>query len=72
MRCLLWGSSQHVQLNALLYVQVAGVKHCLGVDALDTAANAMTRFVAPVTLLATGGAGQVLPWACCLLLLLDV
>ena len=41
-------------------VQVAGVKHCLGVDALDTAANAMARFVAPVTLLATGGAGQVL------------
>lgn len=29
-------------------------------DALNTAANAMARFVAPVTLLATGGAGQVL------------
>ena len=40
-------------------MQVAGVKHCLGVDALNTAAGAMARFVAPVTLLATGGAGQV-------------
>ena len=63
------GFSQRDQLNALLlYAQVAGVKHCLGVDALNTAANAMTRFVAPVTLLATGGAGQVLSWACCLVL----
>lgn len=77
---MLEGLLQRVQLNALLFfVQVAGVKHCLGVDALNTAANAMTRFVAPVTLLATGGAGQVLSWACCLVsftavdaLLLDV
>ena len=38
--------------------QVGGIKHCLGVDALNTRSNTLTRFVAPVTLLATGGAGQ--------------
>ncbi len=32
---------------------------CLGADVLDRARGVMTRFVAPVTLLATGGAGQV-------------
>lgn len=38
-----------------------GERLCLGADVLDTAANRMTRFVAPVTLLATGGAGQAYP-----------
>lgn len=42
-------------------LQVDGRQQCLGVDVLDTAATAMTRFLAPVTLLATGGAGQVFP-----------
>ena len=37
---------------------MGGIKHCLGVDALDTRSHTMARFVAPVTLLATGGAGQ--------------
>jgi len=41
-----------------LRAQVGGIKHCLGVDALNTRSNTLTRFVAPVTLLATGGAGQ--------------
>jgi L-aspartate oxidase len=41
--------------------QVGGIKHCLGVDALNTRSNTLMRFVAPVTLLATGGAGQARP-----------
>ena len=40
-------------------LQVQGTAACLGVDALDERAMRMTRFVAPVTMLATGGAGQV-------------
>jgi FAD binding domain len=40
-------------------VQVGGVKHCLGMDVLDQGAGTMARFVAPVTMLATGGCGQV-------------
>lgn len=41
--------------------QVDGVKTCIGADVLDQNATRMMRFVAPVTMLATGGAGQV----CC-------
>jgi L-aspartate oxidase len=41
--------------------EVGGVKHCLGMDVLDQGAGAMARFVAPVTMLATGGCGQVYP-----------
>ena len=37
-----------------------GVPHCFGVDVLDQRANAMIRCIAPVTMLATGGGGQVL------------
>lgn len=40
---------------------MAGLQHCLGADVLDTGTMAMARFLAPVTLLATGGAGQVYP-----------
>ena len=40
-------------------LQVQGTPACLGVDALDERAMRLTRFVAPVTMLATGGAGQV-------------
>ena len=40
-------------------LQIKGTAACLGVDALDERAMRMTRFVAPVTMLATGGAGQV-------------
>ena len=42
-----------------LVLQIKGTAACLGVDALDERAMRMTRFVAPVTMLATGGAGQV-------------
>ncbi len=44
-------------MTALL--QVGGVQQCLGADVLDQVACSMARFVAPVTMLATGGAGQV-------------
>jgi L-aspartate oxidase len=40
-------------------LQVDGVQHCLGADILDQRRQTLTRFVAPVTMLATGGAGQV-------------
>ena len=42
----------------LVWDEPAGLRTCLGVDVLDQRNNAMTRFVAPVTMLATGGAGQ--------------
>lgn len=46
----------------MLYIeQVGNKKQCLGIDVLDQAKHVMSRFVAPVTMLATGGAGQVLP-----------
>lgn len=38
---------------------MGGAQQCLGVDVLDQKAGNMARFVAPVTMLATGGAGQV-------------
>ncbi|KAK9846964.1 hypothetical protein WJX84_007128 [Apatococcus fuscideae] len=41
--------------------RVAGAKHCLGLDVLDTHSYQMQRLVAPVTMLASGGAGQVYP-----------
>ena len=51
----IWG----VVLMHLPVLQIKGTAACLGVDALDERAMRMTRFVAPVTMLATGGAGQV-------------
>lgn len=48
----------------VLCPQVMGQTVCLGADVLDRARGAMTRFVAPVTMLATGGAGQVWHPAC--------
>ena len=44
---------------SLLMLQIQGTKVCLGVDALNEGGASLTRFVAPVTMLATGGAGQV-------------
>lgn len=38
--------------------RVAGAKHCLGLDVLDTRSYQMQRLVAPVTMLASGGAGE--------------
>jgi L-aspartate oxidase len=52
---------EHHLATDLLYDKVNGVRHCLGADVLDQQAQAMIRFVAPVTMLATGGAGQVYP-----------
>ena len=40
-------------------VQLAGLPLCLGTDALDLVNHQMVRFLAPVTMLATGGLGQV-------------
>ncbi|KAI3436422.1 hypothetical protein D9Q98_005839 [Chlorella vulgaris] len=45
----------------LLIDEVEGVRYCLGADVLDQHGLSMTRFVAPVTMLATGGAGQLYP-----------
>ncbi|KAL4457388.1 hypothetical protein ABPG75_012253 [Micractinium tetrahymenae] len=45
----------------LLIDEVEGVRYCVGADVLDQQEMQMTRFVAPVTMLATGGAGQVYP-----------
>ena len=50
---------EHHLATDLVIEEVEGVKHCLGADILDQHRKSMTRFVAPVTLLATGGAGQV-------------
>ena len=50
---------EHHLATDLVVEEVEGVKHCLGVDILDQRRKTMTRFVSPVTLLATGGAGQV-------------
>ena len=41
----------------LVMGEVGGRRQCLGLDVLDIRAGAMQRVVAPVTLLASGGAG---------------
>ena len=43
----------------LVMGEANGVPHCFGVDVLDQRANVMFRCIAPVTMLATGGGGQV-------------
>ena len=43
----------------LVIGEANGVPHCFGVDVLDQRANTMIRCIAPVTMLATGGGGQV-------------
>ncbi len=43
----------------LVIGEANGVPHCFGVDVLDQSANTMIRCIAPVTMLATGGGGQV-------------
>lgn len=50
---------EHHLATDLVSDEIGGVQHCLGVDALDQHTHSMIRFVAPVTMLATGGAGQV-------------
>ena len=50
---------EHHLATDLVLDEVMGQPICLGADILDQQSFAMTRFVAPVTFLATGGAGQV-------------
>lgn len=50
---------EHHLAKDLVIEEVDGVRHCLGADILDQRNLVMTRFVSPVTMLATGGAGQV-------------
>lgn len=50
-----------LSLDLLTGEAAGGVRYALGADALDTRSGAVTRFVAPVTMLASGGAGQVYP-----------
>ena len=50
---------EHHLATELVIEEVDGLKHCLGADILDQRNLALSRFVSPVTLLATGGAGQV-------------
>lgn len=45
----------------LVIEEVEGIRYCLGMDVLDQQDDTITRFVAPVTMLATGGAGQLYP-----------
>lgn len=52
---------EHHMAIDLVTGNVGGTKTCLGVDVLDQRAMSLTRFVAPVTLLASGGGGQVYP-----------
>ena len=52
---------EHHLAQDLVHDQINGASHCLGADVLDQETNTMSRFVAPVTLLATGGGGQVYP-----------
>ena len=40
---------------------VGGERVCLGADALDVARGRRVRFLSPITMLATGGAGQLYP-----------
>ncbi len=65
-RALLSGARAHPNITImehhvavdLVCDEVAGAKHCLGVDVLDTRSHQMQRLVAPVTMLASGGAGE--------------
>lgn len=50
---------EHHFTTDLVIEDVLGRRQCLGADILDQRAMSMTRFIAPVTMLATGGAGQV-------------
>ena len=48
---------EHHAAVDLVCDRVGGAKHCLGLDVLDTRSYQMQRLVAPVTMLASGGAG---------------
>ena len=50
----------------LVVDEVLDSRTCLGVDVLNQKLNVMERFIAPVTMLATGGCGQVCGVGSCL------
>ncbi|BDA46936.1 L-aspartate oxidase [Coccomyxa sp. Obi] len=52
---------EHHAAIDLVHTEVNGTKVCMGADVLDQQAMRIMRFMAPVTMLATGGAGQVYP-----------
>ena len=66
-RALLAGARAHPNITImehhvgvdLVCDNVAGAKHCLGLDVLDSRSHSMQRLVAPVTMLASGGAGDL-------------
>jgi L-aspartate oxidase len=51
----------HAALDLVVGRDAAGARVALGADVLAPGGGAATRFLAPATLLATGGAGQVYP-----------
>lgn len=51
----------HQAVDLVLGTSKDGAAMAVGADALDPTRMTMTRFLAPVTMLATGGAGQVYP-----------
>lgn len=50
---------QHTVIDLLSWSKVDGSRGCFGVYALNNAADRVEAFVAPITVLATGGAGKV-------------
>eukprot|EP01026_Neomeris_dumetosa_P005795 TRINITY_DN1173_c0_g1_i3.p1 TRINITY_DN1173_c0_g1~~TRINITY_DN1173_c0_g1_i3.p1 ORF type:complete len:654 (-),score=123.83 TRINITY_DN1173_c0_g1_i3:390-2351(-) len=52
---------EHHFAKDLVIDEVQGQPHCFGVDVLDEKLTRVVRFVSPVTMLATGGAGWVYP-----------
>jgi L-aspartate oxidase len=51
--------SHHMVIDLLSWSKVDGTTGCFGVYSLDTVADRVGAYVAPVTVLATGGAGKV-------------
>ncbi|WP_434415696.1 L-aspartate oxidase [Nannocystis pusilla] len=49
----------HTVIDLLSWTKVDGSRGCFGVYALNNAADRVEAFVAPITVLATGGAGRV-------------
>lgn len=49
----------HMVIDLLSWTKVDGTRGCFGVYALNIASDSVEAFVAPITVLATGGAGRV-------------
>eukprot|EP01023_Acetabularia_acetabulum_P038482 TRINITY_DN368_c0_g3_i1.p1 TRINITY_DN368_c0_g3~~TRINITY_DN368_c0_g3_i1.p1 ORF type:complete len:668 (-),score=141.00 TRINITY_DN368_c0_g3_i1:219-2222(-) len=52
---------EHHFAKDLVVDEVAGQSHCFGVDVINKDERKLVRFVSPVTMLATGGVGQIYP-----------